>query len=83
MAGVGRDDLVSDPSQRAASRSGSDIRDRVVWLESKASNFATKTDIADLRSELLKEEVTRQRWLIGTILAVLVSVVATLIRTFF
>ena len=40
------------------------------------SNYATKSDISDLRTEISKEIHTQTRWLIATVLAVVAAVIA-------
>ena len=40
------------------------------------SNYATKADISDLRTEISKEIHTQTRWLIATVLTVVTAVIA-------
>lgn len=51
----------------------SDINERFVRVESRLEQTATKTDIADLRSDIHKSSVEVQRWMIATVIGLFVG----------
>ena len=87
------------PSANGGNGGGGDweLRERLSRLEERCKNLATKEDVESIRTviesvktniesvkTLIAEKETKQRrWLIGTLITVVVSLTIALIRTFF
>ncbi len=71
-----KDEIASEVKRQGSNGGGgmSELEKRVGAIEVDIavikSNYATKTDISDLRAELSKELHTQTRWIIATIVTV-------------
>ena len=52
---------------------GGDIGERLARIEAKMENVATKTDLADLKTDIAKADASRSKWLITVVVAVVIA----------
>ena len=62
---------------------GSGYGERLARIEAKMDHMATREDVAEIKVLIGNREASMLRWLIGLVAFALISVVVSLIRTFF
>jgi len=70
------------PQSSGGSGGGNDLNVRVSVIEAELKHLAKKSDIEEVKTLIASTESKLQRWLIGILIAAMLSMTFALIKTF-